>query len=126
MSNFSLSANIFFVTDLERSKRWYEDVFGMETVEYRPPEFLEMRLGTAIFYIETHNEKRAEGFKDARIGGRMSAIFAVNDLTNHIETLRQKGVKIVVEPVQQFWGGWNAVIADPDGNEFVLDDDEQA
>jgi catechol 2,3-dioxygenase-like lactoylglutathione lyase family enzyme len=36
----SLSANIFFVTDLERSKKWYEDVFGMETVEYRPPEFL--------------------------------------------------------------------------------------
>ena len=125
MSKFSLSANIFFVSDLERSKKWYEDVFGMEVVEFRPPEFLEMRLGSATFYIETHNEKRADGFKDVHIGGRMSAIFAVDDLKDVVEVLRGKGVKIVVEPVQQFWGGWNAVIADPDGNEFVLDDDEE-
>ena len=122
-STFSLSAHIFFVTDLERAKKWYQDVFGMEVVEYRPPEFLEMKLGEAIFYIETYNEKRAAGFRDAHIGGRMSAIFAVNNLKNVIEALREKGVTIVVEPVQQFWGGWNAVIADPDGNEFVLDDD---
>ncbi len=95
----------------------------MEVVEYRPPEFLEMKLGNATFYIETSNEKRADGFKDAHIGGRMSAIFAVSHLPEIIEELRAKNVRIVVEPVQQFWGGWNAVIADPDGNEFVLDDD---
>lgn len=124
MNKFELSANIFFVTDLERSKKWYEDIFGMEVVEYRPPEFLEMKLGDKTFYIETYNEKRSEGFKEVHIGGRMSAIFAVNNLKDVIEELRKKDVKIVVEPVQQFWGGWNAIIADPDGNEFVLDDDE--
>ena len=122
--SISMRANIFFVTDLERAKKWYADVFGMEVVEYRPPEFLEMKLGEAIFYIETYNEKRAEGFKDTHIGGRMSAIFAVRHLKGVIETRRGMGVHIVVEPVQQFWGGWNAIIADPDGNEFVLDDDE--
>ncbi|GEM_PF-4165867 len=26
MNIFTLSANIFFVTDLKRSKKWYEDV----------------------------------------------------------------------------------------------------
>ena len=96
----------------------------MEVVEYRPPEFLEMKLGDATFYIETHNDKRERGFKEASIGGRMSAVFAVDHLKDLIEELRAKGVRIVVEPVQQFWGGWNAVIADPDGNEFVLDDDK--
>lgn len=120
-----LSANIFFVTDLERSKRWYEDVFGMETVEYRPPEFLEMKLGEAVFYIETANDRRAEGFKEARVGGRMSAIFRVDGLVDTLEEMRTKGACVVVEPVRQFWGGWNAVIADPDGNEFVLDDDPE-
>jgi len=124
MSRFSLSANIFFVTDLERSKRWYEEVLGFEAIEYRPPEFLEMKLGDSTFYIETHNDKRAEGFRQVNMGGRMSTIFAVSDLKKVIEELRGKGVKIVVEPVQQFWGGWNAVISDPDGNEFVLDDDK--
>lgn len=124
MSPFSLSANIFYVTDLPRAKAWYGSVLGMEVIEYRPPEFLEMKLGNAVFYIETENEKREDGFKEAHIGGRMSAIFTVKDLPRVIENLRSQGVRVVVEPVQQFWGGWNAVIADPDGNEFVLDDDE--
>lgn len=90
MKGFSLSANIFFVTDLERSKKWYEDVFGMEVVEYRPPEFLEMKLGEVVFDIETYNEKRAEGFKEVNIGGRMSAIFAVSNLKDAVEVLRIK------------------------------------
>lgn len=125
MKNISLTANIFFVKDLERSKKWYEDVFGMEVVEYRPPEFLEMRLGSSIFYIETENDKRAEGFREAHIGGRISAIFHVPNLKEAIEAWRKQGIPIIVEPVKQFWGGWNAVIADPDGNEFILDDDSE-
>ena len=76
-----------------------------------------------IFYIETYNDKRAEGFKDVKIGGRLSAIFKVDDIKNYIEELRSKGVKILVEPIEQFWGGWNAIISDPDGNEFVIDQD---
>ena len=121
---FKLGANLIFVTDVEKAKKWYEDVFGMQVVEFRPPEFLEMKLGEDTFYIETHNDKRAQGFSDVKIGGRHSAVFEVENIKEVIEKLRTKGCKIVVEPVQQFWGGWNAVIADPDGNEFILDDDK--
>ncbi len=95
----------------------------MEVVEYRPPEFLEMKLGSNTFYIETQDKKRAEGFREAHIGGRISAIFHVPNLKETIELWRKQGIPIIVEPVQQFWGGWNAIIADPDGNEFILDDD---
>ncbi len=121
---FKLSANLILVTDVAKAKQWYEDVFGMKTLEFRPPDFLEMSLGDSTFYIETFNEKRSEGFKEVRIGGRHTAVFEVDNIKETIEQLRSKGVKIVVEPVQQFWGGWNAVIADPDGNEFILDDDK--
>ena len=119
-----LSANLIFVSDISRAKGWYEDVFGMIAEEYRPPEFLQMRLGDSAFYIETRTDKRAPGFQDVSIGGRHSAVFEVDDLQSTIEYLRRKGVRIVVEPVQQFWGGWNAVIADPDNNEFILDEDK--
>ena len=118
---FSLGANLIWVTDLERAKRWYEDVFGMVAGEYRPPEFLEMKLGDATFYIETVNDKRAPGLQHVSVGGRHSAVFVVENIKKTIEGLRAKGVRIVVEPVQQYWGDWNAVIADPDGNEFILD-----
>ena len=122
--NVKLGANLIFVSDLERAKHWYENNFGMETIQYRPPEFLKMKLGGNIFYIETKSDKRAEGFKEVYIGGRSSMVFEVANIQEVIRELKEKGVKIVVEPVQQFWGGWNAVIADPDGNEFILDDDK--
>ena len=119
-----LSANLIYVSDIKRAKVWYGDVFGMEEIESRPPEFLEMKLKDNTFWIETYNEKRSEGFKEVNVGGRHSAVFAVDDIKAVIQNLRAKGVRIVVEPAQQFWGGWNAVIADPDGNEFILDQDK--
>lgn len=122
--NIKLGANLIFVSDLERAKSWYENIFGMETVQYKPPEFLQMKLGANTFYIETKSDKRAEGFQDVQIGGRSSMVFAIDNIQEVIRELKQKNVKVIVEPVQQFWGDWNAVIADPDGNEFILDDDK--
>ena len=121
MQKVRLSANIIYVSDLPRAKAWYEKNFGMKTVEYRPPEFLEMSLGDQIFYIETENPKRPEGFREVYIGGANSAIFAVDDLKKTIEEMRTNGVKIVAEPVEPFWGGLVAKVADPDGNVFTID-----
>ncbi len=115
-----LGANLIYVSDLPRAKEWYEKIIGMKTLDYRPPEFLETELEGDIFNIETENPKRPDGFKEIRIGGRTSIEFIVEDIKEFIKVVRKKGVKIVVEPVIPFWGGWNAVIADPDGNEFTI------
>lgn len=117
-----LGANLIGVKDVTKAKEWYSKIFGMKVVEYRPPEFLEMKLGKNIFYIETANPKRAKGFEEEfNVGGRSSAIFEVGDIHKFISRCRKNRVKIVVMPVKQFWGDWNAVIADPDGNEFIID-----
>ncbi|MBM3232778.1 VOC family protein [Candidatus Pacearchaeota archaeon] len=58
------------------------------------------------------------------IGGRSSAIFDVDDIHEFIEKCEKQSVQIVIRPVKQFWGSWNAVIADPDGNEFIIDQEE--
>ena len=118
---FKLGANLIWVSDVARAKEWYEAVFGMVVGEYRPPEFLEMKLGDATFYIEAINDKRAPGLQHVAVGGRHTAVFVVENIQKVVEELRAKGVRVVVEPVQQYWGDWNAVIADPDGNEFILD-----
>lgn len=118
-----LGANLIFVKDVRKSKDWYKKVLGMNVVDYRPPEFLEMKLGRNIFYIESYNDKRAAGFRKVKIGGRSSIVFAVGDIHKFIEKMKKLRVRIIVQPVQQIWGGWNAVIADPDGNEFVIDQD---
>ena len=121
-----LGANLIGVKDVTKAKDWYSKVFGMKVVEFRPPEFLEMKLGKNIFYIETANPKRAKGFEkefNTGINRRSSAIFEVDSIRKFIQKCRKFKVKIIVEPVKQFWGSWNAVIADPDGNEFTIDGD---
>ncbi len=118
-----VEATLIFVTDVEASRAWYQDVFGMTVGEYNPPNFQEMVLDGQSFYLESMNDKWAEGFRTPRIGGRHTCVFQVDDIRAAVDECKAKGVRVVVEPVQQFWGGWNAVIADPDGNEFVLDQD---
>ncbi|MSS74844.1 VOC family protein [Candidatus Pacearchaeota archaeon] len=120
-----LGANLIGVKDITKAKVWYTKVFGMKTVECRPPEFLEMTLGKNTFYIETKNPKRAKGFEEEfNIGGRSSAVIRVSNIKQFIAKCKKLNVTISVQPVQQFWGGWNAVIADPDGNEFIIDQDD--
>ncbi len=119
-----LGANLIGVKDVTKAKVWYERVFDMKVVEFRPPEFLEMKLGKNIFYIETKNPKRAKGFEEEfNIGGKSSAIFAVDDIHKFIKKCKKLNVRVIIEPVKQFWGGWDAMIADPDGNRFIIDED---
>ena len=124
MLHAKLSATIIFVTDQPRAKSWYEKVFGMKSIDYRPPEFLEMVLNKDHFYIETESPKRAPGLRNVYIGVRPSAIFVVDNIQKFINHAKKSGATIIVEPVQQFWGDWNAVIADPDGNEFIIDSEK--
>jgi len=121
----TLGANVIYVSDLPRAKEWYEKILGMKTLDYRPREFLEMELEGSTFNIETENPKRPEGFREVRIGGRTSIEFIVQDIKKFIEFARTNGVNIVVEPVVPFWGGWNAAIADPDGNEFTIHEEKK-
>lgn len=117
-----LEANVIFVSDVARAEDWYARVLGMVTVELRPPEFLQMRLGNHTFFIETPSQRRAAGFEGGPPGGRSSVVFGVADVAAFCTFASAAGAEIRVAPVKQHWGGVNAVIADPDGNEFVLDE----
>ena len=119
-----LSANIIGVSNVEKASKWYADIFGMELVELKPPSFCEMKLGNNYFLIEKHSPERPVGFQEIPTGVRVSAIIGVDDIKAFIDEIKSKGIKVVHEPMHQSWGGWNAVIQDPDGNEFIIDQDE--
>lgn len=44
----------------------------------------------------------------------------VDDVDKVYEKLREKGVKFVTEPKDQYWGGRTAVFLDPDEYKFIL------
>lgn len=119
-----LAANIIGVTDVEVAKDWYASIFGMTLVELKLPYFCEMKFGEQHFLLEKQSGERAIAFQEIPTGVRVSAIIGTDDIHAFIKMLHEKGVPIIQEPVQQEWGGWNAIIADPDGNEFIIDEDE--
>ncbi len=119
---FSLGAHLIFVSSVEASKAFYRDILGFELVEENP-HFTEYTLPGGRLYVEEKNPSRAKGFDSVHIGGPTGVVLAVENIRAIVEELRSKGVQVIIEPVEQVWGGWNAVIADSDGNEFILDED---
>ena len=119
-----LSANIIGVRDVKKASKWYSDIFNMKLIELKPPYYCEMKLGEAYFLIEKHSPERSIGFQEIPTGVRVSAIIGVDDIKSFIKKVKSKRVKVINNPVQQEWGGWNAIIQDPDGNEFIIDQDK--
>jgi len=52
--------------------------------------------------------------------GRFITFLLVDDVDEAYSTYKEKGVRFVTEPKDQYWGGRTAEFADPDGNKFVL------
>ncbi len=44
----------------------------------------------------------------------------VDDVDDAYKKLKEKGVKFVSEPKDQYWGGRTATFLDPDENMFIL------
>ncbi|MEM7411195.1 MAG: VOC family protein [Myxococcota bacterium] len=110
-------ANVF-VSDLERAVGFYRDVLGL------PLEFGDGAHGYASF--------RAGAFRlglavaDAGDGqwiGRHTGLgFVTKDLVADHARLVAAGVTFASPPERQPWGGFIALLQDPDGNVFYLDE----
>src|SRR5574341_1712102 len=96
-------------TSIEKTKRFYQDVFGWKFTDYGPDytSFEDGRL-TGGFY-------KAES---ARAGSILVVMFAV-DLAAAEKRVRAAGGKIV-KPIFSFPGGRRFHFADPSGNELAV------
>ena len=109
----------FAIRDLERSRRFYEDVLGLEPIP-RP----EMGLAGAWYRAgdaEVHLIVTPEGQDVGRPPGKLSPIanhnaFAIDDYTRVRDELVAKGLEVIEtnESLGQMWVG------DPDGNVIEL------
>jgi catechol 2,3-dioxygenase-like lactoylglutathione lyase family enzyme len=109
-----------FVTDLERAVAFYEKTLGF------PLRFKDERFGYAGFLpegIRLGVARVAPGSPEAALAGRHTGVgLGVPDLNAAYEELKAKGVRFTMVPTKQPWGGYMAMIADPDGNLFYLDE----
>jgi predicted enzyme related to lactoylglutathione lyase len=120
MKDIKVGTMLIGVSDLNKSRSFYEKVFGIETIEFRPP-FMQGKLGDTEFNIEENASYRDSDWASKNIATRKSFTFQVGDIYKFIDEAKKAGARIVKEPTKQEWGWYEAIIADMDGNEFVID-----
>ena len=107
-----------FVSDLDRAIEFYSGKLGLglESFDaehgYASLSAGPIRLGLAL-----------PGPDQPNLLGRHTGVgFAVDDLVAEHARLAPLGVVFTMEPTKQPWGGFMAMIADPDGNLLYLDE----
>ena len=115
-----VSSIVIGVTNLEQARSFYEGVLGMQFSEFRPP-FASATLGSIEFNIEEDAAYRSRDWVEKYVGGRTRIGFETDNLDQFLESAAQRGANITEKPVDRPWGWREAVIADRDGNEFVIE-----
>lgn len=107
-----------FVSDLTRALAFYQGALGLE-LEFTAPEHGyaslsagPVRLGLAV-----------PGVGQENLVGRHTGVgFDVANLEAEHTRLSGLGVEFSMPPSRQPWGGFMALVLDPDGNVFYLDE----
>ncbi|MDE0905760.1 MAG: VOC family protein [Planctomycetota bacterium] len=106
------------VSDLGRAVAFYRDVLGLSL------GFADEDHGYASFVAGSISLGLAVVGQDQSelLGVHTGVGFSVEDLEAEHERLVGLGVDFPQKPTRQPWGGFMALMADPDGNVFYLDE----
>ncbi len=115
-----ISSVLIGVRSLQKARPFYEQVFSFVFNEFRPP-YASVTFDGLEFSIEEDADYRKPDWAKNYIGGRKHIAFETDDLEGFIAKAKVHGAKIVQEPEVKPWGYKEAVIADPDSNEFLVE-----
>ncbi|WP_244554583.1 VOC family protein [Pontibacter indicus] len=109
------------VRNLQRSREFYQQVFGWQPLESSTESIIFFQLNgiqLALFPQESLAddaglEADGKGFKSFSLAHNVRSEQEVDEL---IAELESKGVKVLKQPEKVFWGGYSSYIADPDDN----------
>ena len=93
------------VSNLKKSVSFFENVLGLKKKsEYAT--YVDFDVGGVDLGLEQK--------------GKPHIYFLVDNVDKAYQNLKDKGVKFVTEPKDQYWGGRTAMFLDPDENIFLL------
>ncbi len=100
----------FYVSDMERAKKFYEETLGLEK-KYEYSSYVGYECGGVEIGLIPKLEK---GQKVSSLSPPVGLL--VDDVGRVYNELRQKGVQFIEELHEEPWGGRQATFKDPDGN----------
>jgi lactoylglutathione lyase len=119
----TLAYSILFVSDLERSIRFYRDVIGLP-FKFANESYAEFRTEGAKFalYDRGHLPELIGRHVplDQAAWPQGEVAFFVDDPDAEHDRLRRAGVDVLAPPTNRPWGERTLHVADPDGNVVEL------
>jgi len=115
-----------FVPDADAALAWYTNVLGFVKTEdqvFGGGRRWIVVAPTATSPVGIVLDAARGGGRDRsdRVGKEANWVFRVRDCAALVTDLSRRGVTVVQPPHAQPWGTVQAIIADPYGNEFVLE-----
>lgn len=117
--NVRLGPIVIGVKNIEKSKSFYINVFGM-VIKYQSENYLSGLFGDVHIEIEEHSKNRFPSWAKHNIGTYKNSQFIVSDINELLTLVINNGGKIVNGPKSRPWGSINVEIADPDNNIFLI------
>jgi len=109
------------VDDLKTAIDFYENKIGWKRSEMSNDDLILFELKGVLLALYPRKELAKDATVDSQGNGFKGFTMAYNvwseqEVDDLIDSLRNKGVKIVKEPQKVFWGGYSSYFADPDNN----------
>jgi len=102
---------IEFVADMGRAVKFYRDVVGL-SLKFESAEWSEFQTGETKFALHPASQQNP--------AGKMELGLTVQDMQVSFEELKGKGVKFLMPPTQQDYGGKLARFEDSEGTPWSL------
>jgi len=123
----ALSFASLLVRDIELVAAYYREVFGLtEVEELASPHFRGLRLGDTILGFSgphAYDLLRIERPSADQVSVHSFLTFETGD-TDEVDRLTERAVRfggvLLKEPGDTYYGAWQSVLADPEGNVFRI------
>ena len=107
------------VTDLDRSKRFYNEVLGWTSFQDNGGIVMYKLNGMILSLFPQHELLEDAQVKEEGKGSRFTlaqCLRSVEEVDAFFAHLKKHNVTITKEPQKVFWGGYSGYFADPDGH----------
>jgi len=107
-----------FVSELPRAIEFYQGRLGLD-LQFSSPHHGYAALSAGVIRLGL----AVAGTDEAELVGRHTGVgLQVADLESEHTRLTGLGVRFTMPPTRQPWGGFMALMADPDGNVLYMDE----